>query len=94
MSGKIHIINSVEPIVWKQQDQMSICGYIVEQAVPANIVPDPFLCSVGGIASTFGHHMCKHCQLMEDPPDGWVYFCLSKEDAKKLKQMRELAEVS
>ena len=94
MSVKVHIVNSVEPIVWKREAQLSICGKIIEEAVPANIVPDIYLCSVGGIASTFGNHMCTACQLRDDPPDGWVYFCLTRADAQKLKQMRELAEVS
>lgn len=93
MSGKIHIVNSVEPIVWRQLTQVAICGETIEQAVPANIVPDVFLCSVGMVASTFGRLMCKQCQLADEPENGWVYFCLTTEDARKLKRQQELAEV-
>lgn len=91
----IHIVNVPDPIVWRQEDYTAICGEVVEQAVPANIIPDVMLCSVGIIASTFGRNMCDRCQLHDDPADGLVYFLMSKEDSKKLqKRQEEYAETA
>lgn len=92
-SGGIHIVSSQEPIIWRQLTQVALCGEAIEKAVAANIVPDVLLCSVGMVASTFGRLMCKDCQLAEEPENGWVYFCLTSEDARKLKRQQELAEV-
>lgn len=93
MSQKqIHIVNVPEPIQQHGQDQKAVCGEIVHEAIPVNIVPDVILCSVGMVASTFGRNMCPNCQLRDDPPDGVTYFMISKELSNKLRRQPEYQE--